>query len=84
MCIDAHGVFVAAVKPAWRGPGVIVRLEAPAARPGHPISVRLRPGFPVRCASLCDARERDLAPLPLDGPELTIIVEKAITSVRLV
>jgi hypothetical protein len=45
LAIDPPQVVVLAVKPAWRGPGIIVRLLAPESR-GKPIRLRL-----------CDARE---------------------------
>src|SRR5664280_1547577 len=75
-------VRVLALKPADRGPGVIVRLQsvAPSA-----CQVRLRwTGVRLTAAARCDGRERDLAPLdPLDDA-VPLTVDPGITSVRLV
>ena len=55
LAIDPPQVVVLAVKPAWRGPGIIVRLLAPESR-GKPIHLRLC-GRRLHQAWLCDARE---------------------------
>jgi len=74
-------VTIAAVKPASRGEGVIVRLVAPAA----PGVVRLvSHAFAVRSAALCDARERDLGELAVDGGVVTVAMTGTIATVRLV
>ncbi|HEY3357339.1 MAG TPA: hypothetical protein VGQ83_29080 [Polyangia bacterium] len=77
----APDVHVSAVKAAHRGAGVIVRLESIA--PG-PCEVRLECAAAPASASLCDARERDLAPLRVDGDAVVVPVTRALTSVRLV
>jgi len=65
-------VAVRAVKPASRGQGIIIRLEAASAAP-EPAVVAL-PGRTIRQAFLCDARERDIQPLTVlpDGIHLTL------------
>ncbi len=74
-------VMVTAVKPASRGSGIIVRLctYAPA---GLPVDVNVR-GRPLKAAFLCDARERDLEPLPITGQSVRLTMPGAIASVRL-
>jgi hypothetical protein len=76
-------VLVAALKPASRGEGVIARLRNYAQ--GECVEVLLRAqGRAIRRAWLCDARERDLAELPVDDRGAArVAVERAITSVRL-
>ena len=80
--IDSPEVFAAAIKPAWRGEGWILRLEAPRA----PLpAVRLTwKGPQARQAWLCDARERDLRELDLAGQSLVVPVERTSVTVRLV
>jgi hypothetical protein len=80
--IDSDRVFVIAIKPAWRGEGLILRLSAPAA-PLPPIRVRLV-GTQPRQAWLCDARERDLQPVEIEGQELVVPLDRAIVTVRVV
>lgn len=78
--VDRADVFVLAVKPAWRGEGVIVRLYTYAAF-GAPVVLRL-PGRSVHAAALCDARERDLAPLPVREGAAHLTMPGAIATVR--
>jgi hypothetical protein len=78
--VDADQVFVTALKPAWRGIGFILRLSAPNA-PLTDVKVRWVGLHPQR-AWLCDARERDIRPLQLNGQELKVPVESAIVTVR--
>jgi hypothetical protein len=74
-------VMVTAVKAASRGSGIIVRLctYAPA---GLPVDVNVR-SRPLRAAYLCDARERDLEPLPITGQSVRLTMPGAMASVRL-
>lgn len=78
---DRPEVMVTAVKPASRGGGTIVRLStcAPA---GLPVEVSVR-GRPLKAAFLCDARERDLEPLPITGQGVRLTMPGAIASVRM-
>jgi hypothetical protein len=77
--VGREDVTVTAVKPAWRGEGVIVRLVAP--RP--PGTVTLSSNLlPVRTAMLCDARERDLGELTVDGDRVTLEMTGTIATVR--
>jgi hypothetical protein len=78
--VDADQVFVTALKPAWRGVGFILRLSAPEA----PLpAVRLRwVGLHPQRAWLCDARERDIRLLNIEGQEMVVPVERAIVTVR--
>lgn len=80
--VDSDRVFVTAVKPAWRGDGLIIRLSAPAA-PLAPVRLHLLPTRPRR-AWLCDARERDIQPLDIEGQDLVVPVDRAIVTVRVV
>jgi hypothetical protein len=78
--VDSDQVFVTALKPAWRGAGLILRLSAP----GAPLpAVRLHwLGLHPQHAWLCDARERDLGQLEINGQDLIVPVERAIVTVR--
>ena len=75
-------VQVLAVKPAARGAGVIVRLYAPG-RTGQAVSVRPR-RWEARQAWLCDARERDLHPLPVVDGVAHLDLPGSIASLRFV
>ncbi|MBI5489767.1 MAG: hypothetical protein HY905_20705 [Deltaproteobacteria bacterium] len=77
-----HGeVLVTAIKRAQRGSGLIVRLHSYAA--GAAVARLSNGSRPVRRAVLCDARERDLAELSIDGGTVVVPVDGAIASVRL-
>jgi len=77
--VNREDVTITAVKPAWRGEGVIVRLVAPRA----PGTVRLTSqSMPVEKAVLCDARERDLADLTVDDDHVTLEMTGTIATVR--
>lgn len=79
---DHPDVLVSAIKVASRGDGHVVRLRG--YRPGERIEVTLRCAVgPIRSATLCDARERDIAPLVVDGGCARVSIERAITSVRI-
>jgi hypothetical protein len=64
--VDREDAQVTALKPAFRGGGVVVRLASFAR---GPIEVRLSCACrPIRTATLCDARERAISPLEVrDG-----------------
>ncbi len=77
---DTDDVLVTALKPASRGEGVIARLRTN----GPPTVVRLSSEVrTIRRAMLCDARERDRMELEVTGGIVTVPVERANTSVRL-
>jgi hypothetical protein len=79
--VDDNRVQVMAVKTADIGSGRIVRLLSTGS---GPTGIRLHCAFgPVEQASLCDARERDLAPLQIDGQDVLVPLSGAITSVRI-
>jgi hypothetical protein len=79
--LDASEARVAALKPASRGAGVVARLERLGPDPvlAH-LRCRLRP---IVAARRCDARERDLEPLPVSDGVVRLLLQEAITSVRL-
>jgi len=79
---DSPEVWVAAVKPAWRGEGVIVRLNTLAIPDGD---VRVTAShFEIRAAYLCDARERDLGPLAVVEGGVRLRMPGSIATIRLV
>jgi hypothetical protein len=78
---DRSDVWVAAVKPASRGGGVIVRLIALAV-PETPVTVTAR-YLPVTAAFLCDARERDLAPLDVQDGNVQVVMTGTVATIRL-
>ncbi|HOQ99350.1 MAG TPA: hypothetical protein PLJ35_11075 [Anaerolineae bacterium] len=80
--VDRSDVSVIAVKPAWRGAGLIVRLYTLSAY-GEPVTLRL-PGREVQAATLCDARERDLGPLAVCDGAVRLTMPGAIATVRVV
>ena len=82
MTTDHPDVLVSAIKPAHRGPGHVVRLRSDGR--GERIEVLLRCARrAIREAHLCDARERDLAPLVVEAGSARVPVLRAITSVRI-
>ncbi len=79
--VDEKGVLVTAIKVASRSEGHVVRIRS--YRPGERLELRLRcPRRAIRAAWLCDARERDLAPLAIEGGAVRVPIERSITSVR--
>jgi hypothetical protein len=78
--VDRADVKVTALKPAFDGRGVIVRLSSFA--PG-PVEVRLScPSRPIQRATACDARERDGTPLPVRDGVVVVPLPRALGSVR--
>ncbi|MBL7202488.1 MAG: hypothetical protein ISS56_20325 [Anaerolineae bacterium] len=75
------GVVVAAVKPASRGEGTIIRLCAPSP-PASTVTVSI-PGRTIVRATLCDARERDVEPLQVHEGAAHIGMAGTIATVRL-
>ncbi len=82
VAVDRPDVVVGAIKPAWRGEGLIVRLATYTAA-GASV-VLAAPGRTLQAAALCDARERDLEPLPVEGEAVRLTMPGNIASVRLV
>ncbi len=78
---DRPDVFVAAVKQAWRGEGLIVRLQSFALSEA-PVTLNLA-GSRVKTATLCDARERDLEPLAVRDGTVVLRMPGTMATVRL-
>jgi hypothetical protein len=79
--LDSQDVWVEALKPAWRGEGIIVRLWS-FALPTRPVLLGLRSAV-IRQAWECDARERDLHPLVVREGQVRLDMQRSIASVRL-
>jgi len=78
---DRPDVTVTAVKHASRGDGLIARLST-LSSPGSSITVTIRDRI-VKAAFLCDARERDLEPLPVRDGTVHLTMPGTIGTVRL-
>ena len=78
---DHPDVFVAAVKPASRGQGLIVRLQT-FAPPEAPVTLSLQ-GAHIGAATLCDARERNLQPLDVRDGAVRLTMPGTLATVRL-
>ncbi len=78
---DNEDVSVLAVKRALRGEGFIVRLHTPVPAGGEAV-VSLR-GREIESAVLCDARERDLAELRVEGGRALVPCDRSIVTLRL-
>jgi hypothetical protein len=79
MLVDRDDVQVTALKPAFRGDAVVARLASFA--PGA-VEVRLScPSRPIRRATLCDARERELRGLEVRGETVVVPMPHALASV---
>ncbi|HJX66613.1 MAG TPA: glycosyl hydrolase-related protein [Polyangia bacterium] len=79
MLVDRDDLQVTALKPAFQGDAVVVRLASftPAA-----VEVRLScPSRPIRKATLCDARERELRNLEVRGDGVMAPMPYALASV---
>jgi len=79
-CDDAS-VSVTALKHADDGDGIVVRLACGRV-PEAPIRVSFA-GGPLRAAVLCDALERDLAPIEVSGGCAVVHLRGRLTTVRL-
>ena len=79
--MDTEDVWVEAMKPAWRGEGIILRLWSYTI-PDRPVMLELR-GCPIRQAWICDVRERDLQPVLVQDGRVRLELKHSITSVRL-
>jgi len=80
--IGSDDVWLEALKPAWRGEGLILRLCS-YAHPPHEVALSLH-GTRVAEAYLCDARERDVEPLAVEDGVVRLKVTKNIITLRLV
>ena len=78
---DQPEIFVTAVKPASRGEGLIVRLSTPASF-GIPVVLTIN-DRPLKAAFLCDARERDIEPLQVEGQRVRLTMPGVIATIRL-
>ncbi|MBN1640648.1 MAG: hypothetical protein JXA09_05375 [Anaerolineae bacterium] len=79
--VGEPAVRVLAIKPASRGEGTIVRLYAPRP-PSDPVALSF-PCWSIRAAVRCDARERDLEPLAVEGKIVRLSMEGTIATLRL-
>ncbi|MGE5220806.1 MAG: hypothetical protein ACM3PY_00115 [Omnitrophica WOR_2 bacterium] len=77
---DHSGMYISALKPAWRGEGIIVRLIASDLPTACQVYHAARP---VRGAFQCDARERDLQELLIRDGKAQVVPERTITTLRL-
>jgi alpha-mannosidase len=78
--VDRGDVKVTALKPPLHGDGVIVRLSSFARSPVEVrLSCRTRP---IRLATLCDARERPIRGLQVDGGFALVPMPYALASVH--
>ncbi|MFV9675914.1 MAG: glycosyl hydrolase-related protein, partial [Anaerolineales bacterium] len=75
-------VRVTAFKAAHRGEGFILRLRAYQI-PQSSVTIHLSQG-PIKAASLCDARERDLKPLEVEKGMITLSLTDTLTTLRLI
>lgn len=81
IAINHPDVFVTAVKPASCGEGIIVRLFTFTAF-GEDVEVTV-PNRILKAATLCDARERDLEPLEVEGQNVRLKIPGAFATIRL-
>lgn len=70
-----------AAKPVSRGEGTVIRLYAPTPPLGV-LTVRC-PGRPIRQAYRCDARERDLEPLPVTAGAVHLTMAGTVATLRI-
>jgi hypothetical protein len=81
LSLDRTDVVVSAIKTAYRGNGVIVRLYRASSEKG---TVRLKcPSMKIKAAWLCDARERDIAEIALLDQTALVPLDQATVTVRL-
>lgn len=69
LSVNAGNAVIETVKQAYDGDGLIVRLYEAENRRG---TIRLRCGFPVREAALCDLLENEQQPLAVEGEEILL------------
>ncbi len=79
--LDRDDVLLSTVKRAADGHGIVVRLIRYAPEVGE-VGITLSRGE-IRAATRCDAVERDLAPLGVEGGRVQVPLEGTINSVRL-
>lgn len=79
---DTPDVWVTAVKPASRGEGIIVRLNALAV-PGSTVALSVHQ-LRITKVFLCNARERDLEPLEISNGTVRLRMPGTIATIRLV
>ena len=77
---DSPAVRVVAVKPASRGKGIIIRLQA---MPVPQTPVRIAISCMVTEAFLCDARERDIKSLEVENGMVYLTMSGSIATIRL-
>ena len=80
--ISSPDAWLEALKPAWRGDGLIARLGS-FSLAGEKVRFGLR-GIPIRSAYLCDAHERDLHPLQIVDAQVELVLERSFTTLRLI
>jgi len=80
--LSSPDVWLEALKPAWRGEGLIARLCS-FALPSEPIRFGLC-DYEIKEAYLCDGRERDLLPLSVNNSQVEFVLEHSITTLRLI
>jgi len=79
MLVDRDDVQVTALKPAFQGDAVVARLASFA---HAALEVRLScPSRPIRAATLCDARERELRDLEVRSDGAIVPMPRALASV---
>ncbi len=79
--VEPPDVWVAAVKPASRGRGIIVRLNALDV-PNSPVLISTHHRHVTR-AALCDARERDLQPLEARDGVVRLRMQGTVATIRI-
>jgi hypothetical protein len=75
-------VRIIALKSAHRGTGMILRLRAYQI-PQSSVTIFL-PQYPIKAATLCDARERDIKSVAVDNGKITLSLTDTITTLRLI
>jgi alpha-mannosidase len=79
MLVDRDDVQVSALKPAFQGHAVVARLASFA---NGSVEVRLScPSRPIRSATLCDAREREICALEVGKEGVVVPMPYALASV---
>lgn len=81
--VDPPTAVISTLKPATRGEGIIVRVVDKTSPVGRPMVLTLT-GYRICRAFRCDARERDVAPLPVQDGQVRWIADLPITTLRLI